>query len=105
MMDAFNQLHSGATPWFAVLLVIGIVWFGYRELKSGPNDTAGMTTWLLAAPPFIGVLLWVLTWDALHLVIRVVLIGILIAGAWKSLSSLYRSAVESRKNRSHPSEN
>jgi len=98
-MDAFNQLHNGATPWLAALLVVGIVWFGYRELKVGPNDTAGLTTWVLAAAPFVGVLLWLLTWDVLHLTIRIALAGTLIAGAWKALSGLYRRAVESRNTR------
>lgn len=103
-MDVLNQLHNGATPWFAALLVAGIVWFGYRELKAGPNETAGLTTWVLAAPPFVGVLLWVLTWDVLHLMIRIALAGALIAGAWKCLSSLYRNAAESRRTRSGASD-
>lgn len=84
-------------PWMAALLVIGIIAFGYWELRTTKSRIPGITTWIFAAPPFLAILYWIISWDALPFVVRGVVVGGLTLGAWKGVSMLFRKAIKGSK--------
>ena len=77
---------------YAIIGMVGILAFGYWELKAKENKNYGLTTWVFGAAPFIGILVWVGNQEALPLAARVVLIVLLMGSAWKGLTVLYRIA-------------
>ncbi|WP_338847189.1 hypothetical protein V8J88_00540 [Massilia sp. W12] len=86
----------------ALLLIAFILFAGYRELRKQPHPINGVSTWLFAIPPFLGLLLKVSTNEDLPLMVRGLTVGALCVLALVVCCVLYQLAREAQ-NEGNPS--
>lgn len=89
-----------------VILVCGIlisliIFLGYREIISNEDKQRGLSTWMFACAPFLGLLALVGMNKSLNIFIKVFIIAFLIIASWRLLLLIYRDAIkksEAKKN-------
>lgn len=81
------------------ILILVVVGWGYRELAINQEKTKGLTTWMFAFPPFLGLLAGIWFNVSLMVWIKMILILLLISVAWALLFYLYNRSIKSKRSK------